>query len=108
MKGETPISTAGAAPVTATAAVNNAEIPQGLHLDGFAYTQTQVALLMARAKTVPGLGEPHLTTSAVQNRGDRTVIQFVIDMPIDQRAQDRPTLTPVTGQPTSATTGATP
>ena len=66
------------------------------------------ALLMARANTVPGLGEPHLTTSEVQDRGDRSVIHFVIDMPIDQRAQDRPTLTPVTGQPTSATTGATP
>ncbi len=108
LKGETAIVPAGTAPVTATPAVNDASVPQGVHLDGFAYTQKQVALLMARANTVPGLGEPHLTTSEVQDRGDRSVIHFVIDMPIDQRAQDRPTLTPVTGQPTSATNGATP
>ena len=108
LKGETAIVPAGTLPVAATPAVNNAAVPQGVHLDGFAYTQKQVALLMARANTVPGLGEPHLTTSEVQDRGDRSVIHFVIDMPIDQRAQDRPTLTPVTGQPTSATTGATP
>lgn len=110
LKGETAIVPAGTAPVTATAtpALNDATVPQGVHLDGFAYTQKQVALLMARANTVAGLGEPRLTTSEVQEAGDRTVIHFVIDMPIDQRAQDRPTLTPVTGQPTSATTGATP
>jgi hypothetical protein len=60
---------------------------------------------MARASTVPGLGEPRLATSEVQDRDTRTVIHFVIDIPIDQRAQDRPTLTPV---PTSAPDGATP
>ena len=107
LKGETAIAPAGTAPVTATAtpAVNDTSVPQGVHLDGFAYTQKQVALLMARVNTVAGVGEPRLTTSEVQDRGDRQVIHFVIDMPIDQRAQDRPTLTPV---PTSAATGATP
>lgn len=107
LKGETDIIPAGAAPVTATAtpATNDTSVPKGVHLDGFAYTQKQVALLMARASTVAGVGEPRLTGSEVQDRGDRTVIHFVIDMPIDQRAQDRPTLTPV---PTSATSGATP
>ena len=33
----------------------------------------------------------------MQDAGDRDVIHFVIDIPIDQRAQDRPTLTPVSG-----------
>lgn len=107
LKGETDIVPAGTATATATAtpATNDATVPKGVHLDGFAYTQKQVALLMARVATVPGVGDPRLTSSEAQDRGDRTVIHFVIDMPIDQRAQDRPTLTPV---PTSATPGVTP
>ena len=107
LKGETDIIPAGTAAVTATAtpAANDSTVPKGVHLDGFAYTQKQVALLMARAGDRAGVGEPRLTSSEVQDRGDRTVIHFVIDMPIDQRAQDRPTLTPV---PTSALDGATP
>lgn len=107
LKGETDIAPVGAAAVTATAtpATNDTSVPKGVHLDGFAYTQKQVALLMARVATVPGVGDPRLTTSETQDRGDRTIIHFVIDMPIDQRAQDRPTLTPV---PTSATPGVTP
>ena len=64
----------------------------GLHLTGFAYTHKQVALLMARLGTVSGLGEPKLTSSTVQPRGGRKVVQFQIDVPVDQRAQDRPTL----------------
>jgi Tfp pilus assembly protein PilN len=106
LKGETdPVA---ATPVAATTALNNAAAPRGIHLDGFAFTQRQVALLMARAATVPGLGEPRLATSEVQDRADRTVIHFIIDIPIDQRAQDRPTLTPVSGASTAASNGATP
>ena len=106
LKGETEVAATAAA--IAAPNVNNATVPRGVHLDGFAYTQSQVALLMSRVATVPGLGEPRLATSETQDRADRTVIHFVIDIPIDQRAQDRPTLTPVTGQPTAATTGVTP
>jgi Tfp pilus assembly protein PilN len=105
LKGETEVASSVA--VATTPAQNNAAAPKGVHLDGFAFTQGQVALLIARASTVPGLGEPRLSTSEVQERGDRTVVHFVIDIPIDQRAQDRPTLTPVSGAPT-ASTGATP
>ena len=107
LKGETDPAAATAA---AAATPNNANtaVPRGIHLDGFAYTQSQVALLMSRVATVPGLGEPRLATSETQDRGDRTIIHFVLDIPIDQRAQDRPTLTPVTGQPAAATTGVTP
>jgi Tfp pilus assembly protein PilN len=106
LKGETEAATAAAAAPAPNNA--NAVVPRGIHLDGFAYTQDQVALLMSRVSTVPGLGEPRLATSETQDRGDRTVIHFVLDIPIDQRAQDRPTLTPVTGQPAAATTGVTP
>jgi len=108
LKGETDVT---ATPTAATAAapnLNNSTAPRGLHLDGFAFTQNQVALLMARASTVPGLGEPRLATSEVQARADRDVIHFVIDIPIDQRAQDRSALTQVNGQATSAASGVTP
>ena len=109
LKGETePASATGAIPTAGGPNLNNSTAPRGVHLDGFAFTQNQVALLMARASTVPGLGEPRLATSEVQDRAGRTVIHFVIDIPIDQRAQDRSTLTPVNGQPAAAASGATP
>ena len=71
--------------------------PKGLHIEGFAYTQPQVAQLIARMKVVPGLGPAQLTTSEVERRGGRKVVRFVIDAPIDKRAQDRATLEPVPG-----------
>jgi Tfp pilus assembly protein PilN len=109
LKGETePASATGGIPTAGAPNVNNSTAPRGVHLDGFAFTQNQVALLMARASTVPGLGEPRLATSEVQDRAGRTVIHFVIDIPIDQRAPDRSTLTPVNGQQTAAASGATP
>ncbi|HMN99493.1 MAG TPA: PilN domain-containing protein [Miltoncostaeaceae bacterium] len=109
LKGETEVA---ATPTAATANapnVNNSTVPRGIHLDGYAYTQDQVALLMARASTVPGLGEPRLATSEVQAGDVKDVIHFVIDIPIDQRAQDRSTLTPVNGAAaTSTASGVTP
>lgn len=106
LKGETDPAPTGTT-VAVTQSVNVATAPKGIHLDGFAYTQRQVALLMARAATVPGLGEPRLATSEVQQKSGRTVIHFVLDVPIDKRAQDRPTLTPMSGT-TGVPTGATP
>jgi Tfp pilus assembly protein PilN len=106
LKGQTEVA---ATPTAATAAapnVNVATVPQGIHLDGYAYTQEQVAQLMARAATVPGLGEPRLASSEVQAGDQKDVIHFVIDIPIDQRAQDRSTLTPVTDA--AAASGVTP
>jgi hypothetical protein len=110
LKGETDV--AAATPTAATASapnLNNSEVPRGIHLDGYAYTQDQVAQLMARASTVPGLGEPRLASSEVQPGDVKDVIHFVIDIPIDQRAQDRSTLTPVSGAAaTSTASGVTP
>lgn len=106
LKGQTEVA---ATPTAATAAapnVNVATVPQGIHLDGYAYTQDQVAQLMARVATVPGLGEPRLASSEVQAGDQKDVIHFVIDIPIDQRAQDRSTLTPVTDA--AAASGVTP
>lgn len=109
LKGETDPAAAATAPGAAVQPnVNNSVAPRGIHLEGYAYTQGQVALLMARAAAVPGLGEPRLASSDVETRGERSVIHFIIDIPIDQRAQDRPTLTPVSGASPAGSTGATP
>jgi hypothetical protein len=109
LKGETDVASAAPAVAAApTPNVANSNIPRGIHLDGYAYSQDQVALLMARASTVPGLGEPRLTSSEVQSGDVKDVIHFVIDIPIDQRAQDRSTLTPVSGAATSTASGVTP
>lgn len=87
LKVETPgLGTSGAS-ATAPGAPASA-----VHLDGYAFTQRQVAILMVRVGAVPGLGEPQLTSSTVQQKGGRAVVHFVIDVPVDQRAQDRPTL----------------
>lgn len=90
-------ATAGAAP--AGGAVGT---PTGINLGGFAPDQRTVALLMARAASVRGLGEPYLTASEV-DAGSSLPIRFVIDIPVDQRAQDRPVLTPVAATGTEAT-----
>lgn len=109
LKGETDVETTAPTAATASAPnLNNSTVPRGIHLDGYAYTQDQVAQLMARAATVPGLGEPRLATSEVQAGDVKDVIHFVIDIPIDQRAQDRSTLTPVNAAATSTASGVTP
>jgi hypothetical protein len=107
LKGETDVATTPTATTVAAPNVNVGTAPRGIHLDGYAYTQDQVAQLMARASTVPGLGEPRLASSEVQVGDQKDVIHFVIDIPIDQRAQDRSTLTPVSDA-ASAASGVTP
>src|SRR5205085_5848458 len=109
LKAQTPaVSTTapGAAPAAATAD----SAPIGLHLDGMAFSQTQVALTMARIAAVPGLGAPVLTTSTAQSIGTRRLVSFSMDVPIDARAQGLPgAATPGaagTPSPTSST-GAT-
>jgi Tfp pilus assembly protein PilN len=84
-------ATAAAAATAATGQADTA-VPQGLHLEGFGMTQTQVAHLLARLDAVSGLGEPRLASAERIARGGKQVVQFVIDVPVDQRAQDRPTL----------------
>jgi Tfp pilus assembly protein PilN len=108
LKGETDIAAATVPGAATEPNLNNTTAPRGIHLEGYAYTQGQVALLMARAAAVPGLGEPRLASSDVESRGERSVIHFIIDIPIDQRAQDRSTLTPVNGAATSTASGVTP
>lgn len=91
----------GAAPTAASAPaaaplpgqpVSTSAAPQGLHVEGLAFGQPDVARFMARLDAVPGLGEPRLASADELERGGRTLIQFIIDVPVDRRAQDRPTL----------------
>jgi hypothetical protein len=102
-----PAADTAAVPSAPAPNKDNSTVPKGIHLDGYAYNQRQVAQLMARAATIPGLGEPRLATSEVQPMPTRDVVHFVIDIPIDQRAQDRPTLTEVDGAATSDGSGET-
>lgn len=81
--------------------------PQGLHLEGFGFTQGDIAQLLARLEAVPGLGTPRLVSSEEIERNNRTIVQFIIDAPVDQRAQDRPTLDLVTGEPVASATPTT-
>jgi Tfp pilus assembly protein PilN len=94
VRAEAPDATAAAA---AAAPGGQLTTPKGLHVEGYAYTQPQVAQLISRMRVVPGLGPAQLTTSEVERRGGRKVVRFVIDAPIDKRAQDRATLEPVQG-----------
>ncbi|MCB0882622.1 MAG: PilN domain-containing protein [Thermoleophilia bacterium] len=77
----------------ATAQPQTAQAVQGLHLEGLAYTQDDVAHMIARLGAVPGLGTPRVTSSDVVKRGNRWVVSFIVEIPVDQRAQDRASLT---------------
>lgn len=104
----------GTSPVAATAAVPAApgqpvavtSAPTGLHVEGFAFAQPDVAKLMSRLDAVPGLGEARLASSDRMIRGGRPVVQFILDIPIDQRAQDRPTLDVSAGTAAGTTTAS--
>ncbi|MCB0873691.1 MAG: PilN domain-containing protein [Thermoleophilia bacterium] len=107
MNAVAPPAETGAAGIPPGAATLTPETPpQGLHLEGFGFTQADVAQLLARLEAVPGLGTPRLESAEQIARGGKNVVQFIINVPIDQRAQDRPTLDLVTGA-TAATTTTT-
>jgi Tfp pilus assembly protein PilN len=93
--GTTSASTASSVPVAATGG------PATMHLSGFAMDNHQVALLLVRLGSVSGLGEPTLTSSKAEPKGGRRVIHFEIDIPVDQRAQDRPVLSTTSSAPIS-------
>lgn len=108
VNGVMPVAAAAAAPAAAAGQPTAVSAPpQGLHLEGFAFTQVQVAQLLARLEAVPGLGEPRLASAEKITRGGKRVVQFILDAPIDQRAQDRPTLSVVPGDGTGATSVTT-
>jgi hypothetical protein len=83
--------TGAAAPAVAGASPTSAA---SLSLDGFTFSHTQVARLMARVSAVPGLGDPHLLSSKVELKSGRKLIHFTI-------------LAPLETSTTTVTTGAT-
>jgi hypothetical protein len=77
---------AGAAAEAAAAAAGTATTSAAaLTLDGFTFSHTQVARLMARISAIRGLGEPHLLSSKVE-LGARALIHFTILTPLDTAA----------------------
>jgi Tfp pilus assembly protein PilN len=90
--GTQPSSTPSGAGVPTPPPPPATGVPSGLHLDGYAYNHRQVAIMMVRLGAVSGLGEPKLSSSTAEAKGGRKIVKFLIDVPIDQRAQDRPTL----------------
>jgi len=107
VNGVMPAAVAAATTAAAAQPTAVSSPPQGLHLEGFAFTQVQVAQLLARLEAVPGLGEPRLASAEKVTRGGQRVVQFILDAPIDQRAQDRPTLAVVSGDGTGTTSVTT-
>ena len=109
LKGETDPAAATATPTAGAATVNNSTAPRGIHLDGYAYNQNA-----GRPADGAGGHDPRPRRAPPREQrgaGPATssdVIHFVIDIPIDQRAQDRSTLTPVNGAATSTASGVTP
>jgi Tfp pilus assembly protein PilN len=107
INGSLPTTNAAAAPAaTAPGTVGqpNASAPQGLHIVGDAFTQGQVADLLARLAAVPGLGEPRLASAQATVTSGKSIVGFTIDVPIDPSAQDVATLTAV-GPGASVSTG---
>lgn len=78
----------------------NGTAQKGLHLEGTAASRGHVGVLIRRLQAVPGLGEPELSGSldadATTGRG---TVNFTLDIPIDQRAQDRAKLVSTTNNP---------
>jgi len=81
--------------------------PQGLHIEGDAFTQGEVADMLARWATVPGLGEPRLASSQATVTNGKTIISFAVDIPIDAQAQDV-TTSSAAASSASSTAGGTP
>ena len=105
LRVETPKTAAGStAPAAAGATTTGTAIalPTGVHIEGYTYSNAQVAYVLARLSAVRGLGEPHLASSNPSQIGNRKVVKFTIDAAVDQRAQDRPEFT------TDTSAGTTP
>jgi Tfp pilus assembly protein PilN len=110
VNGTLPAPTASAGtPATAsgTLAAPSTSAPQGLHIEGDAFTQGEVADMLARWATVPGLGEPRLASSQATVTNGKTIISFAVDIPIDAQAQDV-TTSSAAASSASSTAGGTP
>jgi Tfp pilus assembly protein PilN len=67
-----------AAPAAAPATPGLPSAPTGALIDGFTYTQPDVARLLARLATLPTLTNVTLTSSKVEVKGKKPVVHFQI------------------------------
>ena len=70
-----PVDTAAAA-TTATPGVPST--PTGAQIDGYTYSQPDVARLLARLQTLPTLTNVTLTSAKVETKGKKSVVHFQI------------------------------
>ena len=73
-----PSAAATAAAASATVAPGVPSTPTGAQIDGYTYTQTDVARLLARLATLPTLTNVTLTSSKVETKGKKSVVHFQI------------------------------
>lgn len=99
---KTAVSSTTAAAAAPTPAGTAIAVPTGVHIEGYTYSNAQVAYVLARLSAVRGIGEPHLSSSSPTQIGNRKVVKFTIDAAVDKRAQDRPEFT------TDTSAGTTP
>ena len=105
LRAETPKTAAAPAVNGVAAGAVQIPIPTGVHIEGYTYSHSQVAGVLARLSVVRGLSEPHLASSQPSVIGTRKVIKFTIDASVDQRAQDRPEFTTETSSGTTPAGG---
>jgi Tfp pilus assembly protein PilN len=81
LAGTTPVTTTDPTQPTSTSSTvppTESSEPDGLTLDGYAYSQPAVARLLSRLQVVPDLTNVQLKTSVAQELGGRDVVQFTI------------------------------
>jgi Tfp pilus assembly protein PilN len=61
-----------------------APVPSAVSIQGYTYTQPDVALLLARLSTLPTLSRVTLTSSQVETVSKKKVVQFVIVADLNQ------------------------
>ena len=82
-KAPDPLVAAADATATATGSATTAApvvatTPSGVTMEGYTYTQPDVARLLARLATLPSLSRVTLSVSEEQELGDKTVVRFVV------------------------------
>ena len=77
LQAQTAATAAPGTPIAATVPGVPAA-PTGAHLDGYTYTQTDVARLLARLATLPTLTNVTLVSSTVETKGTKSLVHFQI------------------------------
>ena len=78
LQAQVPSPAAGAAVTAAATTAGVPATPTGAQIDGYTYTQPDVARLLARLSTLPTLSNVTLTSSKVELNGNKSVVHFQI------------------------------